>query len=73
MAHTNESIPEWAPRMQIDELRFHQLEMERKFWNEKYCSAVKRLENMVDSCKEYGYVELTWGSKKFKFTMEEIK
>jgi hypothetical protein len=73
MSYTNETMPEWTPRIQIDELRFRQLEMENKFWSEKYNQVVRKLENMVDACKEYGYVEVTWGSKSFRFTMEEIK
>ncbi len=66
-------MPEWSPRVQIDLLRFKTLEMEKAFWSEQYIIAVRKLENMVDACKDYGYVEIEWGSKKFKFTMEEIK
>jgi hypothetical protein len=73
MSYTNETMPEWQPRVQIDLLRFKTLEMEKAFWAEQYMVCVRKLENMVDACKDYGYVEIEWGSKKFKFTMEEIK
>ncbi|GEM_PF-4817540 len=72
MAYTNETMPKYVPRIEIDEIRFRQLETEVKFWANKYSQVVDRMENMVDSCKEYGYVELRWENKKFKFTMDEI-
>lgn len=72
MSYVNETMPEWTPVMRVDEIAFKRLEMEREFYMTKYNQVVRQMENMVDACKDYGYVELEWREKKFRFTMEII-
>lgn len=73
MSYTNENMPEWCgPRVTMNRLDYEKLSLENKFWQDQYCAVVRKMENMVDACKDYGYVDLEWGSKKFKFTMQEI-
>ena len=72
MSYTNETMPDWCgPRVTINRLDYEKLELERKFWADQYSAVVRKMENMVDACKDYGFVELSWGLKTFKFTMIE--
>jgi len=73
VSYTNETMPEWSPKISIDRLSWELSNHEKKFWQDRYLDVVRRFENIVDACKEYGYVEITWGHKTFKFTVEEIK
>lgn len=44
MAYTNETMPKYVQRIEIDEIRFRQLETEAKFWANKYNQVVDRME-----------------------------
>ena len=73
MSYTNETMPNYAHReySHISRLDHKLLETKLEYFRGENKNLIERFRNLVDACKEYGYVNIQWDQDVYTLVLKE--